>query len=65
MTKVIIDRFEGDFAIVELEGTMLELPRVLLPEAKEGDVVLITLDREQTARRKQSINELMNDLFTD
>jgi hypothetical protein len=43
----------------------------LLPaEAEPGDVVIIngnqfTLDKEETKKRKQEIDELMNDLFED
>ena len=38
--KVIIDRFEGEYGIVELEDmTFVEIPRVLLDNAKEGDNV--------------------------
>lgn len=38
---LIIDRFEGDFAVVEYkEGRTFNLPRSLLPPgAKEGDVL--------------------------
>ena len=39
--KVIIDRFEGDTAIAELDGEMFSAPRALFAEAREGDVVEI------------------------
>lgn len=36
----IIDRFEGDIAVVEADETMLDIPRSQLPaEAQEGDVL--------------------------
>lgn len=64
--KVIIDRLEENFAVVETEtGVMVDLPRILVPEAKEGDVVNITVDASATDKRKQAIDELMNDLFAD
>ena len=64
--QVIIDRFEGEFAVVETEqGGFADLPRVLVPEAKEGDVVNITVDPVATAKRKQAVEELMKDLFSD
>ena len=64
--KVIIDRLEENFAVVETEtGVMVDLPRILVPEAKEGDVVNITVDASTTDKRKQAIDELMNDLFAD
>ena len=40
--KVIIDRFEGDFAVVECDGRMMNIPRALVGGAKEGDAVMIT-----------------------
>ena len=54
--KVIIDRFEGDYAIVELdEGKILELPKELIPEAEEGDVINIEILKEETNKRKEQI----------
>ena len=41
--RVIIDRFEGNIAVVELEEQMLNVPRALFPGAKEGDAVEITV----------------------
>ena len=64
---LIIDRFEGDFAVVEYkEGRTFNLPRSLLPTgAKEGDVLQLTLtiDDESTASRKRRIETLMEELF--
>ena len=57
--RVIIDRFEGDYAIVELEdGSFAQLSVKFLPGAEEGDVVEIKVDREETVRRKKLIREL-------
>ena len=37
---VIVDRIEGDYAVVEIEkGKMCNLPLVFVPNVKEGDVV--------------------------
>lgn len=43
--RMVIDRFEGDVAVVELEsGDMLGLPRWLLPPgAAEGDVIEVCI----------------------
>jgi len=46
--KVIIDRFEEDIAVVELDGKMLNAPRALFAEAREGDTVEITVLPRQT-----------------
>ncbi len=64
--EVIIDRFEGEYAVVELEiGEFVNLPRILVPNAKEGDVVNITIDENSTKKRKEHIESLMNNLFED
>jgi len=62
--KVIIDRIEGEFAVVETEDKeILNLPKKLVPDACEGDVVTITIDKAETEKRKKNIKNLMNDLF--
>lgn len=64
--KVIIDRFEGEYAVVEIDvGKFADLPRVLIPDAKQGDVINITVDKEDTAKRKEVILDLMNQVFED
>lgn len=40
--KVIVDRFEEDIAVVELDGELYRAPRALFSEAQEGDAVIIT-----------------------
>ena len=44
--ELVIDRFEGDYAVVEVDGgRTLDLPRWMLPrELKEGDVIRATLN---------------------
>ena len=63
--KVIIDRFEGDFAIVELENKeFINMPKKLVPNgAKEGDVLEIRIDHEVTEKRKKRIECLIDDLW--
>ena len=39
--RIIIDRFEGDIAVVELGDKTINAPRELFPKAKEGDTVEI------------------------
>lgn len=64
--KVIIDRFEGEYAVVEIEvGKYVNVPKVLLPNAKEGDIVKIEIDKEETEERKKYIQKLMNNVFED
>lgn len=64
--KVIIDRFEGDFAIVELpDQTFIDVPRILFGNAKEGDVINITNDLEETNIRKKRIDDLFKSLLSE
>lgn len=65
--RFTIDRFEGDYAIVELEGKeMLDMPRILLPlDAKEGDIINVSIDKEGTENRKKEIQDRFNNLFSE
>ncbi|HHW57288.1 MAG TPA: DUF3006 domain-containing protein [Clostridia bacterium] len=64
----IIDRFEGDWAVIEYGDKTFNFPKELLPkEAKEGDVLKfdITVDREETEKRRKIIKDLAKDLFAE
>ena len=62
--KVIVDRFEGDYAVVEIAiGKCVNIPRVLVPDAKEGDIIKIEIEKEETEERKKYIKDLMNNVF--
>lgn len=64
--KVIIDRIENNYAIVEIEtGKSINIPKILVPGAKEGDVIKIEIDEAETIKRRKSIQELMNKVFKD
>lgn len=64
--KVILDRFEGNSAIIELPNQKLvTVPAVLFEGAKEGDVVSILVDSSETQARKEKIAKLMKDLMVD
>ena len=65
--RFIIDRFEGEFAIVELENReIVDIPRVVLPiEAKEGDSIIVSIDEAETESRKERIQDKFNSLFDD
>ena len=66
--KLVIDRFEGKYAILETQDNtplIFNFPRHLLPqEAKEGTVlnINIDIDHEETKRRKDKIQNLLNKL---
>ncbi len=65
----IIDRFEGDIAVVEADEIMLDIPRNQLPsEAQEGDVLqkngnVYIVDRAATEKRKEEISRLMKGIW--
>lgn len=64
--QVIIDRFEGEYAVVETDnGNFVNLPKILVPDSHEGDVVDISINREETEKRSENIKNLMDDLFED
>lgn len=61
--KVTIDRFEGDFAVVEIsESCFANIPKILLPDAKEGDIVSITIEKntENLKENKDRLSRLFN-----
>lgn len=68
--KLIIDRFEGIYAVCEKENRQtINIPITSIPpEAKEGTVLIInndkiTIDFKETNRRKLEIEELTKDLW--
>lgn len=65
--KFVIDRFEGDIAIVELQdGNIVECSKLLLPKgSKEGDILCISIEKEATEEKKRILTDRMNKLFND
>lgn len=63
--RVIIDRFEENFAVVELDNKeTVNMPRSLVPKgAKEGDVIDIQVNEEKTRKRREKMEKMMNDLW--
>lgn len=70
---IIIDRFEGDFAVCErqADGKMIDIPREQLPkDVKEGDYLTIegdqvTIRPEKRREREARIQKLMDQLWED
>lgn len=71
MRKGIIDRFEGDYAVIEFDGKTEDIHRAELPaEIKAGDSIIfeedrIMIDTEDNASRKEEIDNLMDELFEE
>lgn len=62
--EVVIDRFEGEYAVVELsDRTTAHISKTLLPKAREGDVVVITIDKTATGKRKRKIDQLADEVW--
>lgn len=41
---IVVDRFEGSLALLDVDGTIVEFPRSALPSGtKEGSVILLSL----------------------
>ena len=67
----IIDRFEGELVVVEIEGETRDFPKSLFPtEAKPGDVVAIfdnevIIQKGETEDMQKEIEQLMEDVWED
>lgn len=63
--RIIIDRFEGEFALCETENDkILNVPIEIFENAHEGDVFDIVLNSNETEKRKNSAKSRLNDLFS-
>jgi len=69
---LIVDRFEGGFAVCEQEdGSMVDVDMKLLPKrTREGDVLRVengvyTVDADATLERTKRIRQLMGELWED
>lgn len=68
---LILDRFEGGYAVCECEdGTLIHIARHLITEsAQEGDVLdcwenMLAPNKAQTEKRKGLIRKKMDSLFS-
>jgi hypothetical protein len=54
---LVIDRFEGEYALIKMNRRIFHIPKILLPKgAKEGDLIKmqITVDTTATDTQKSS-----------
>lgn len=62
--EVIVNRIEGDYLVLELKnGNIVDVPSELIPEAKEGDIITISINKEKTNKRKDEIQDLVDYIF--
>ena len=61
--EIIIDRFEGEYVIIELENNkVIQAPNELFPSAQAGDVFKISKNISKTNERHKLIRERFNKL---
>jgi len=69
--KGIVERFEGAYVIIEIDGQTTDVPREQLdPEAQVGDVVILMngiwkTDSDATDERAKKIKKMMDRLWED
>lgn len=64
--QVVVDRIEEDYIVLELDnGDIIDVPRELIPGAREGDIVDIYINRDETDAKKEEVKKLMDNLFVD
>ncbi|WP_062231914.1 DUF3006 domain-containing protein [Fictibacillus sp. FJAT-27399] len=69
--KGIIDRFEGEYAVIEIGNETKDILRTLLPkQAKAGDVIYfkdneIVINKEETEKLRKEIEDLMDEVWDD
>ena len=64
--RVVIDRIEDSVASVELEnGKIINVPMELFEGFKEGDVLCITLNKDETEKIKNEVSIDLKSLFED
>lgn len=63
--KIVIDRFEGEYAVCEDENIVMHnISRTLIPsESREMDVLEIILNKEETEKIRKYIEELAKDMW--
>lgn len=63
--KVIIDRIEGDLAVLELEnGEFINVDiRILPSNAMEGSIITISCDENETDKKRTEVKQKMNAIF--
>lgn len=70
--KIIIDRFEGNYAVCETEEKkFIDIPKSDIPKgAKEGDVLSKTdngycIEKTETETKREEVKKRMNRLFVE
>lgn len=61
----IIDRFEGGKAVIRANGEEFSIPKKLIPEAKEGDVMKFSfvIEKTKTKNIKSKAKRLISEIL--
>ena len=68
---IILDRFEGNYAVIEIDGEIINVVKDLINECvREGDVLKLVdsiyyKDEEATKNRKQSMEYKLKNMWED
>lgn len=69
--KGIVDRFEGEYVVIEVDGKTRDVKRNLIAESvRVSDVVILKngiweRDSDKTAKRKKEMKKLMDSVWED
>jgi len=69
--RAVIDRFEGEYAVLDIEGKLENIKKSEIPEnAGEGDVLLKLagrwiIDRGGTETLKKEVDDLAEEIWED
>ena len=62
--KLIVERIEENKVILENEkGELFPVSAAMLPPVKTGDVLTVSVDKNETDNRRKRIEGLMDELF--
>lgn len=62
--KWVIDRFEGDFAVVECGGVYFNVPMDVIPSGvREGSILEISINAEETEKKEMELKNRIKKLF--
>lgn len=69
--KGIIDRFEGEYAVIEVDGETRDVKRNLIADSvRVSDIVILKngkweRDSDETLKRKKEVKKLMDSVWED
>lgn len=56
---IVVDRIEGDVAVLEIDGKRIDFPLSALPQGtKEGDEVVLSLQKAREGDAKERLDRL-------